>query len=769
MKYIGIIFLFLFASCEATDPPISEGDPSDNFVDVIDEEKKPAEPNVEIVIDTNEEEIEIEMPVARSCKTKADCNDDENCKFMPAAMGSFCEEKNGAQNGVACETGDECSSGVCVNEMCADLCNDDCGVGFTCASEDFITSNGDIEMFICKPEAKRCLSTTDCPDGLVCLLGTNAKFECQPGSGAAVGEACEDNLECATNLCFSDVCAELCQRPTDCSDDGSRICVSKTVMTNGGLTAVNICSDRPPSQCLTNKDCANPKRCVATKTEIYVGFTCGSPNQNGKNSGESCSTDLDCDSNLCVNDICAGPCQGNDDCDADDATCNLVNVQTLNGDTRSVQICTPPLSCDDNSKCRINETCFVREETVQTDIFCKVPNVGGGSLGQQCSIPLECASNYCLTSRLADFCSEVCNDDSDCNLTGYTCQPFTFRDGSRAQMCQLAPPTSCDSQSDCAAGTNCSYVENTAGTAIETICIPSKGDAAGTACQSNDDCANGLCSEGFCSAPCTDSSQCRATQLCGVENVKIGTINDSVSLCQVPAADEACTNSSECTGARVCSVRGDGNGGLEPFCAFPNTNGAPMGSQCSALGDCQENICLIGISDTCSVVCSDDGDCSNGLGCTTYGGVGFCNSTCTDNDDCGAGQICTLNADTLSNDIDFVCQTADANGAELGANCTSGSDCQTGLCLPTIDFSQTACTTNANCSNGQTCECPRGQPNCTSGKFCAVQQRLCTNLCDDVSDCSSAGGNPLTSCAIRVAVPLPNGQGNKPLSTCTRP
>lgn len=773
MKFLGIILLILLillAAC-GTDAPSTT---VNNTVIKIDGGSQADTNTTDVGPDLkNKEDAQVDMKIEpTSCMKNADCEDDQTCKFDPATGKSFCEAKTGSVNGETCTTGDECASGVCLNGACADLCarETDCPAGFTCTPETVSTPNGDVDLSLCTEESTPCLATADCPNGLVCVLAANDVFECQTGAGGTVGDACAANAECASNLCVDNLCSAPCQRPTDCSTDGSFICVPKTITTANGTIDANVCVPRPASQCLTDSDCTLPQRCVATKSATDIEFSCGNQNAAGKESGQACAADSECSQNLCVNSVCAGPCQGNGECSSNDASCELVNVDIGNGNTDSVQVCAPPVECDEKSKCRVNETCYVRATAVQTDIFCRAPNIGAGSLGQVCSISLECSSNFCLTTRFRNVCSEVCNDNADCNVAGYSCQPYTFADGTNAETCQPSTPPSCNSNNDCAAGTICSFVENAAGTSVETLCVPSTGgDAAGVACLVDDDCASLICLGGFCSAPCADATQCPGQQLCEVKDVTIGNNTESFSLCTTPPVTP-CADSSECIdGVRVCAVSTDANGDLAGFCDFPSVGGAQMGTACTMPSDCRENVCLLNISDECSVVCNDDSDCSSGLGCTTYGDVGFCNGVCADSGDCDPGQICTINSDTITNDIDLVCQNAIANGAALGAACTSGSDCENGLCLTTTAFTATTCTADANCAAGETCECPITDPNCATGKLCATQEQLCTNLCNDAADCPATGGNTLTACSSNTVVQVPNGQGTKTLATCARP
>lgn len=775
MKYL--ILFFLITSFACTDAPTSPSFVNNTTPTDLGKDAQHSEADMGkdgIADSSSPEDIKNDtMMDPKKCGKNTECENGEICKFDPITAHATCVQGK-TNNGDACLSGTECTSGLCIQNACADLCEkeSDCAAGFLCKTETLSTSKGDIERLVCVPEKIPCLSNQICPAGKLCVLNSNDALECQTPTGRGnLGEACNSHAQCSSNICIEGSCSMPCERANDCSAKGDFLCEEHIIITNSGMKRANICLPKPASACLTDSECTAPLRCVASKTITDIEFSCGAPNAGGKASGQVCATDNDCTQNLCVNQICAGPCQGNGDCSATDATCELVNVALGNGNTDSAQICAPPVNCIENADCRVSETCYIRSTQAQTDIFCRTPNVGAGSLGQVCSIALECNSNYCLTTRFRDVCTETCNEDGDCPLAGYSCQSYTFNDGHNAQICQPLTPSNCTSNNDCAAGTICSLIENPAGNSIESVCVPSTGgDAAGVACQQNNTCASLLCLDGFCSAPCADAAQCPSQQLCQDESITIGNSTTTIKLCKTPA-EISCADSSECTdGVRVCSLTQSGNN-LVGQCAFPNPNGSQMGSACTASSQCRENICLTNISDSCSVVCNDDGDCAAGLGCTTYGDIGFCNAVCADNSDCSATQICTINSDVIGNDVDSVCQNKVANGADLGGSCTGGTDCTTGLCLTTTAFTATACTQDTECTGaGETCACPIDQPNCNAGKRCATKENLCTNLCNDSADCSGGvANNTLTACSSTTVVQLPNGQGTKTIATCARP
>jgi hypothetical protein len=85
-----------------------------------------------------------------------------------------------------------------------------------------------------KPGA--CMSDGACEDGMACAIHrTTLNATCEEPVGAAAGEACATDDECANGYCVHDACATRCDTDTDCATDqncraqhtliGARVCV----------------------------------------------------------------------------------------------------------------------------------------------------------------------------------------------------------------------------------------------------------------------------------------------------------------------------------------------------------------------------------------------------------------------------------------------------------------------------------------------------------------------------------------------------------------
>jgi hypothetical protein len=230
-----------------------------------------------------------------------------------------------------------------------------------------------------------------------------------------------------------------------------------------------------------------------------------------------------------------------------------------------------------------------------------------------------------------------------------------------------------------------------------------------------------------------------------------------------------CRSSRDCSEGRVCSGLSGGGTSVVATCVIPRASppAQPVGGACSSDGDCREDLCLDGITGECSVVCADSAlDCPASFACTAYyvdqTAIGFCVRGCTRDADCMGGNTCTFNSNELQNTVDRVCQRPAGVGA-LGAACASGADCRSSVCLFTTIFTGTACTTQADCTAGETCECP--QPGCAPSEMRCIQRFAeCTALCGSHSDCAA----PLTDCT-GIEIDLPAGTGTTLIPMCTRP
>jgi len=632
-----------------------------------------------------------------------------------------------------------------------------------------------------------CLSAEDCPDGEVCRVdrsGNSIDMICgSPAGDGEVGDACDSDDQCRSNLCLDGTCTKPCERPVQCGGDGWT-CDAADVSTDGGDTeTINVCQRAPERQCQSDGDCAEPKRCIGRRGANNLEFVCGSPNNNGADVGESCQDDSDCALNLCVDGTCTGPCESNDHCSgADGYTCETTNVDLGNGNTDTASICVPPRPCDHAGECKVDEVCYYDRSTTSSAGFCRDPNPGGDDLGDVCQKDRHCKANLCFDSRFRNICSVPCDDVNDCKQ-GFRCEETDIADGQGGtitdKICVPAPPAKCDKQSDCGADETCSIVPTSDGNGLESVCIPDPGGlATGNACQSDSECKSLVCLNNHCASPCTSRDQCANDQACRTASIsKQGNTGEFVVCETLP--EEKCTSTGTCSdGTRRCSsLRQDANNDIQAYCQFPNGGASGgLGDSCSQNADCKSGLCAgrVGtpIRDICSVACTSDNHCATGQICTSLPfsntEVATCSKPCSHNGDCSGNNVCMINENQLGSSIsiDTVCREK-LSGAAFGETCGPNTRCESGLCLLTYTFDQTArnnpCNSDADCSAGRGCHTNDNDGN----DYCAKEERRCTRTCTSDSHCSGGAGGNLGTCSSSVTLTLSDGS-TRNINACSQ-
>lgn len=204
----------------------------------------------------------------RPCGATADCPLGSDC--VPVSGSGQCvpsrvlagTNPRDQRSGAACEpTVPSCQSGYCEALTCAEGCarDRDCaGFSGTACISVFVGS-GPV-----RPLLPRCL---------------------EPFVGAAAGEACQANGDCAGALCVNQRCAKLCCAPRDCAD--GQVCLRQTV----GASSVGVCEAAPPSGRALGAACADPSECSSG--------VCGPADANNPLGARFCTTlcctDPDCD------------------------------------------------------------------------------------------------------------------------------------------------------------------------------------------------------------------------------------------------------------------------------------------------------------------------------------------------------------------------------------------------------------------------------------------------------------------------------------------
>jgi hypothetical protein len=227
------------------------------------------------------------------CSTSADCAGTLFCSTEGLCTDPSCQDEqrngdetavdcggacSGCANGVACNVGSDCLSGVC-------------GADSTCAQPS------------CNDEAQNQNETgVDC--GGFCAAG------CGNGSACVVASDCQSNV-CGTANCGPGV-ARCCQAPS-CTDDILNGNESDTDCGGNCPNCPDLSDCRVNADCISNNcsggECSSCTDTEANGTETDVD--CGGNNACARcGPGLECVSDADCASNACQDGRCCGGNQG---------------------------------------------------------------------------------------------------------------------------------------------------------------------------------------------------------------------------------------------------------------------------------------------------------------------------------------------------------------------------------------------------------------------------------------------------------------------------
>ncbi len=404
----------------------------------------------------------------------------------------------------------------------------------------------------------------------------------------------------------------------------------------------------------------------------------------GRVSGTAAACSAQCEYAVvtsCVNDdgCCPAACDytSDDDCSA---SCNngIVDAgETCDGDC--------PTSCEDGNACTSDELTGSANNCSASCSNIPVTSCvsGDGCCPTGCTAAMDadcgptCGNGVVETGETCDGnCAASCNDNVACTADSVS--------GSAAQcnlQCSNTPITSCQSGDGCCPG-GCTFP-----TDQDCACQPLACGAAGRQCGAPADGCGGTLNCGTCQNGFTCSNfNCVATS---------GPL----------PTGSACTAQSTCAGA------------ISPFCVSnPTFKDGYCSSQCQFDNDCASGShcgqkdangngsCLknCGSNNDCrsGYMCFDqDGDANNSKECMPAGvGTGAIGATCSVVYTCGGG-------------IDAMCLTGnDWPGGYCSEECSFTNLCSNGnWCYPegvfgVEGFCVDACTSNANCRSGYTCQ-----------------------------------------------------------------
>lgn len=531
----------------------------------------------------------------------------------------------GAANGSACTADATCSGGVCVGvgspgAVCAAPCTDGaCATGETCtrlgdsllclpACESATCASGLVcaaSAGVCLPD---CRAGWSCGSALVCSDGGTCELPTDPG--AAVGEPCAADMDCAGGVCIgSETGAGVCAAPCasgecpagqTCARLGDHLLCVPACTAGTPCTGALVCSESLAA-CLP--DCRDGWSCGVLQCDAQTGV-CGLPTIAGGEVGDPCATSAACTSTVCfaatragaptgwTGGMCVAPCI--DGACPSSQSCVVLNqtplcVPACAGGCREGYVCSPGVDaclpdCRDGWPCGDGFTCG-------DDGRCRVPSGVAAPLGSACASGAGCESGICFEATDGGV------------QTGW-------KDGTCAAPCGS---TACGGAQGCVVLDGGSW------------CLPP--------------CVTGGCRDGYvcstdldiCLPDCRQGWSCGGAFTCGDDG------QCRIELPTLLAVGDPCTSHAQCTSGACLVPPDNGNAwvygmctqpctttcptdficaplGLSKLCVPACTPGCPTGYVCSQQGQACVPSCQLGFNCPPGVTCSQGGQCQGGPG-----------------------------------------------------------------------------------------------------------------------------------------------------------
>jgi uncharacterized protein (TIGR03382 family) len=538
-------------------------------------------------------------PCPTTCTTDANCISSHHCS------NNTCVPKRPQAD--PCAAGNECLSsfcadGLCCTSACGEACNscDQPGSEGTCtlspAGHGGAPSCGAYVCLGTGPNCPNlCLNDSYCAQGHFCE--NNACVPKRP-----IGAACTAQNQCLSDHCVDGFCCDTaCADACDaCNVAGSEGTCSPVAQGQPGAPSCvpYLCDGTQascPNSCVQDPDCAFGYRCAGN---VCIPRT---PNGGPCTDSFECLSGV-CQGGICCDRVCNGACEA---CDLPGVTgtCSPVAAGNPGAPSCAPYVCsgatgTCPGTCSNDTHCVADHFCDTASSTC-------VPR---RPLGQPCTGPNQCASNFCVDGVCCDgTCDGPCEA---CNLPGSvgtctvtpagtpgqpSCAPYLC-DGTGSTC-----PGGCTTDAQCVTGHFCD-----AG-----VCKPRRPN--GSTCTEERECASAFCVDGVCcDTACT--GDCAACDLPGKE----GTCSP------VPPGDPGtpactpyvCTGNLDCPTTCTSSLQCAPGFHCEEGQCRP---GRPIGEGCSQDSDCDSGLCVDGVC--CDTACT--GGCE---ACNLPGLAGTCST-----------------------------------------------------------------------------------------------------------------------------------------------
>ena len=636
----------------------------------------------------------------------------------------------------ACETNDDCLSGVCVPHMgdsvCSEFCEAECPDGWACKQVNVGASD---VAFICV---------------------SNFSQLCVP---------CDDNADCASEggqtICVSygdegAFCGASCEGNQDCP--GDFVCETRDSV-DGGQS----------NQCVP----ANGALCECSGTSATLGLStpCIASNEFGTCDGmRTCSTDglSDCSAQVASDESCNGL---DDNCDGnvDEGTCDDGDACTEDSCDGAQGCVHTPLdgpACDDGDACTIAD-------------YCQAGTCAGAAL--ECVDDNPCTVDTCDSDTGCAFphYAGACNDGDDC----------TFGDYCQEGACVAGLAMACDDGNPCTEDA-CDAELGCKNAAVDGACDDGNACTQGDACVEGNcwptevvDCDDGNpCTDEACDlatgcasapneAPCNDGNACTTDDAC------------SASVCQGEALE--CDDGNPCTDEACNELLG---------CTTTN-NSAPCddADPCTTTDQCSLGNCL-GLG---AVDCDDGNPCTLDLcepmaGCDHQAKEGPCDDAdaCSVGDACEQG-LCLGGPDTLACDDNNPCTNESCDkdagcvksfnevACDDGNACLIEDVCQQGVCSgsdPLACDDGNLCTTDSCDAKNGCIHTPNAAP-CNDGNVCTIND-VCNDgdceigspmVCEDGNPCTNDSCDPNIGCQFEAnAAVCDDGNACTTLDACSK-
>jgi hypothetical protein len=414
------------------------------------------------------------------------------------------------------------------------------GAPLACSTGGSQASNGSFgSPSLSSPLYDHCLTSADCASGLCARYANPAGGTCAQPCGA--GGSCPDGGGCGVTTDGTNACLPACY--SDLRDAYACENAVPLACASADATHCDVC----PSLCPSSMRCIAGMGCA---TRANVGEPCRADTDCSSNNcgsisglcrvpvGQAC-TGANCD--LCLlNDsysYCSRPCQSETECNGGLCLDRTVDV--------APRTCTPPCSSLADHSCPGTCVGIIDQSDPQNGkVYCNyqfglAPPMR--SLGQSCGRGDDCISGQCFTPFLfTGMCTHSCASGGDC-APGFVCAVLpcgatagdagtcadcvpacgdggTCARGSACRMEMLADGTTgagCDVRSD--NGTGCVLDSDCySNRCTSSLCVPAAGAPVGTLCNVPSDCASNNCAAGRCKGTVLLGGACQSNDDCAV-------------------------------------------------------------------------------------------------------------------------------------------------------------------------------------------------------------------------------------------------------------